>query len=838
MSCSSRDFDFGVQLGRGSFGVVFKARRKTDGRACVCKQIELKKMSKRAREEANQEVALLRKVSHGSDYIVQYMGHFLEDETLHIIMEFCEKGDLGQHLKARERHLEERAVWKFLLQIALGLRWLHLNRILHRDIKSLNVFLTTNDDVRLGDLGVARVLSHNTSFAHTFIGTPYYLSPELCEEKPYNELSDVWAFGCVIYEMCTLRHPFEAKNQAALLIKILRGQFAPIDASYSDELRNLIDGCMKRDWTKRTKLADMLAKPVVLSYADELGISLAVGSPAEQQLPASAAPKGAVGGPPLAPRPTSEAATGARRRKPPLAAGMPPKSQVPYRKAALDQQAQLAPPRMRVRTDPRAAGGSGSARRHSEDSSAARTATIVAPPASGLVAAQVIKNPPARTSALRQSPATAAPYSKQPAGPSPPEPKKGLPPPAPVSSAEERRRAAREVAELPDVVVANSSRQSRNVPTVKQLLEMEDSPVKRLLERNNGRLTKAATAMTSTLSPEEAAQAASAGEDEATLRPPEMDQDIGSENYEEVSEEEMAWEAPEDQLASEGEASVPEEEHLESLTGAKAAEPLRLRLLQPLRAGVPGADNNSLTQCSAFEDSLAYSMDTDSLAYSMGDTEASSLLLASAGGFAARGGDPLEEDEEEYCAAVPGGVEMRWGVEAAEETNEVRLQLAAKLDSDGLLCDPEWQCSDAVHDLNHADADHDPDATLPADRLTENLSGGDAGADGVEALEEEEEPRLPPQPMAMVPTAPPPGGSRRAAPDPRSQVARLSSQISRLYAEVVKDLDAPARTVWDELYGLFQAKMEVDLSDEDQIEIERYVFEHLPVESMHLIMKV
>ena len=76
----------------------------------------------------------------------------------------------------------------------------------------MNVFLAKNNSVRIGDLGVAKVLNDNTNFAKTFVGTPYYLSPEMCEEKPYNEKSDIWAFGCLLYELCTFKHPFDAKN--------------------------------------------------------------------------------------------------------------------------------------------------------------------------------------------------------------------------------------------------------------------------------------------------------------------------------------------------------------------------------------------------------------------------------------------------------------------------------------------------------------------------------------------------------------------------------------------------------------------------------------------------
>lgn len=87
--------------------------------------------------------------------------------------------------------------------------------------------------------------------AHTIVGTPYYLSPELCEEKPYNNKSDIWSLGCVLYELCTLRHPFEAANQGALALKILRANFNPIPATYSSDLRSLVDKLLTKDYRKR-----------------------------------------------------------------------------------------------------------------------------------------------------------------------------------------------------------------------------------------------------------------------------------------------------------------------------------------------------------------------------------------------------------------------------------------------------------------------------------------------------------------------------------------------------------------------------------------------------------
>ncbi len=112
-------------------------------------------------------------------------------------MEYCEGGDLDKYLrKNKDSPLEEDIVWKFFIQISLGVYALHKKKILHRDLKTLNIFLTKDNQVKIGDLGVAKSLV-NTNYASTFIGTPYYLSPEICDEKPYNEKSDVWALGCI-----------------------------------------------------------------------------------------------------------------------------------------------------------------------------------------------------------------------------------------------------------------------------------------------------------------------------------------------------------------------------------------------------------------------------------------------------------------------------------------------------------------------------------------------------------------------------------------------------------------------------------------------------------------
>lgn len=176
-------------------------------------------MGRKSQKDAKNEVSLLKKLAHPQ--IVRYFDSFLEHGTLHILMEYCEKGDLGQLLKRNKagkaglgggRGLPEERVWWYFIQIVNGIKHLHSRRILHRDIKTLNIFLDGKDRVKIGDLGVSKVINDSSFFAHTIIGTPYYLSPELCEERPYNEKSDIWAMGCVLYELMTGDHPFQAKN--------------------------------------------------------------------------------------------------------------------------------------------------------------------------------------------------------------------------------------------------------------------------------------------------------------------------------------------------------------------------------------------------------------------------------------------------------------------------------------------------------------------------------------------------------------------------------------------------------------------------------------------------
>jgi NIMA (never in mitosis gene a)-related kinase len=149
------------------------------------------------------------------------------------------------------------------IQICLGLHYLHSARILHRDLKTLNIFLSKDNKIKIGDLGGAKILEASQDYATSKVGTPYYLSPEVCEDRPYNEKSDIWSLGCILYEMCTLRHPFEAKNQAALLLKIIKGKYESIPRIYSRQLGEIVHSCLIKDFKKRPSIINILQLDII-----------------------------------------------------------------------------------------------------------------------------------------------------------------------------------------------------------------------------------------------------------------------------------------------------------------------------------------------------------------------------------------------------------------------------------------------------------------------------------------------------------------------------------------------------------------------------------------------
>uniref|UniRef100_UPI00398E6767 serine/threonine-protein kinase Nek2 isoform X1 n=2 Tax=Pristiophorus japonicus TaxID=55135 RepID=UPI00398E6767 len=242
------DYELMESIGSGSYGRCQKIRRKSDGKVLVWKEMDYGSMSEAEKQMLVSEVNLLRELKHPN--IVRYYDRIIDrtNATLYIVMEFCEGGDLASLINKclrERRYLEEDITLRVLTQLALALRECHRSSesgrtVLHRDLKPANVFLDGQHNVKLGDFGLARILQHDTSFAKTFVGTPYYMSPEQINHMSYNEKSDIWSLGCLLYELCALSPPFTAYNQKELAEKIREGKFRRIPYRYSDELNELL----------------------------------------------------------------------------------------------------------------------------------------------------------------------------------------------------------------------------------------------------------------------------------------------------------------------------------------------------------------------------------------------------------------------------------------------------------------------------------------------------------------------------------------------------------------------------------------------------------------------
>ncbi|KAL5009383.1 hypothetical protein ScPMuIL_014964 [Solemya velum] len=270
MPTSLEDFEVLSTIGTGSYGTCKRIRRKKDGKILVWKEMDYGSMSEAEKQMLVSEVNLLRELRH--QHIVRYYDRIIDRSkaTIYIIMEYCEGGDLATLISKCRRDsifVEEDFVWKMLIQITLALKECHRRKngqaVLHRDLKPANIFLDSHKNVKLGDFGLARVLHHETSFAQTYVGTPYYMSPELVNNMSYNEKSDIWALGCMLYELCALRPPFTASNQTDLNRKIRIGEFSRIPKQYSDDLQAVLAKMLRVEVVQRPGIGEILTEPFV-----------------------------------------------------------------------------------------------------------------------------------------------------------------------------------------------------------------------------------------------------------------------------------------------------------------------------------------------------------------------------------------------------------------------------------------------------------------------------------------------------------------------------------------------------------------------------------------------
>lgn len=212
-------------IGRGSYGSAHLVQLKGTSEKYVIKKIPMELLTEKEKVQSFHEVELLAKLKHPN--VVEYKENFVVGNVIYIVMAYCDGGDLAgkirdQAAKQPSSYFDIGQILDWFVQMAMAIKYLHGQRILHRDLKTSNIFLTTENVVKLGDFGIAKTLDSTLDQAKTVVGTPYYMSPEVCESKPYSYASDVWSLGCVLYEMVALKHAFDAPNILTLILKIVQ----------------------------------------------------------------------------------------------------------------------------------------------------------------------------------------------------------------------------------------------------------------------------------------------------------------------------------------------------------------------------------------------------------------------------------------------------------------------------------------------------------------------------------------------------------------------------------------------------------------------------------------
>ncbi|GAA5979101.1 hypothetical protein JCM11641_004973 [Rhodosporidiobolus odoratus] len=269
-------YEAGDVIGTGSFGIIRKVTRRVDGRVLARKELNYGRMDERDLKQLTEEVNILEQLG-SNDNIVRYYERFVDkpNNMLYILMEYCEGGDLAGVINRCRKTgcvLPEDVVWAYLTQITMALHDCHSEVdergqrktvILHRDIKPENVFLDKDNNLKLGDFGLSKAMQQ-AAMTQTYVGTPYYMSPELINGQPYDVKSDIWALGCLIYELCAGHPPFhEARTQPELAVMIREGKIPDLPKPYSMHLGQVVKAMLQQSPKRRPNTLQLKALDAV-----------------------------------------------------------------------------------------------------------------------------------------------------------------------------------------------------------------------------------------------------------------------------------------------------------------------------------------------------------------------------------------------------------------------------------------------------------------------------------------------------------------------------------------------------------------------------------------------
>ena len=255
----NEDYQLLDKLGEGSYGSVFKALCIKTGQIVAIKRVE----TTGELDSLKREISIMEKCH--SDYIVRYYGSIFQDNVLWLIMEYCAAGSAIDLIRITKKQLNEFEIASILFYTLKGLQYLHENKKIHRDIKAGNILLDANGNAKLADFGVSTELLHTWADKDTFIGSPFWMSPEVINKSKYNKKTDIWSLGITAIELAEGEPPYSHIHpiRAMFAIRTHPPKELTMPKKWSNEFNDFVSKCLNIDSKVRPNAKELLQHPFI-----------------------------------------------------------------------------------------------------------------------------------------------------------------------------------------------------------------------------------------------------------------------------------------------------------------------------------------------------------------------------------------------------------------------------------------------------------------------------------------------------------------------------------------------------------------------------------------------